>query len=118
LIKIDADTKQNDLLQHLSGSLSLFGAATGNLWFRQWSTLYGENVFCQLDNGLFGLPPIGTRVGDCVFLLLGWYKPLVFQSLETEKNKFVLLGPSYVHVVMKGEALKMEIWKLVEICIL
>jgi Heterokaryon incompatibility protein (HET) len=118
LTKAYSESTQDDPLREFSDLLGLFNVVTSNLWFRQWSHLCGKNVVCQLDNGFLGLLPIGTKVGDCVYLPLGWYKPLVLQSSETEKNSFVLLGPSYVHGMMKGEALNMKTWETEEICIL
>lgn len=59
---------------------------------------------------LFGLAPAGARVGDLVCILYGCSVPVVLRQHETKIDDkpvvyYELLGDSYVHGIMEGDAL-------------
>jgi Heterokaryon incompatibility protein (HET) len=60
----------------------------------------GRKVFCT-QQGMFGLGPANLRKGDLCCVLFGAQVPFILRSVGM---KYKLVGESYVHGIMKGEA--------------
>ena len=63
--------------------------------------LIGRKLFLTSD-GLLGLCPKGAENGDQICILLGADVPMI---LRQEQEKYRLVGESYVHGMMDGEAI-------------
>ncbi|KAF2448284.1 hypothetical protein P171DRAFT_428386, partial [Karstenula rhodostoma CBS 690.94] len=62
-------------------------------------------AFAITKNGHFCLVPRGTRVNDAIVVLQGGHIPFVIRSQDDAAKKgFELIGETYVHGIMKGEA--------------
>lgn len=64
--------------------------------------------FFLTKHGYMGLGPFSTRPGDRIAVLLGGKTPYVLRKVVDRKHKeihFRLIGESYVHGLMHGEAL-------------
>jgi hypothetical protein len=55
------------------------------------------------EEGLIGLVPVCTEVGDVVIVLLGCPVPVVLRKWE---ENWIFIGTCYVEGVMKGEIVK------------
>jgi hypothetical protein len=64
-------------------------------------------VFALSNNGLIGLVPQKTQIGDSICIFERSELPLVLRPRET-KNEFI--GQCYVHGIMGG-----EVWSHIEI---
>jgi hypothetical protein len=60
---------------------------------------------CITQNGYLGLVPPNSRSGDSVAVFLGGKVPFVIRAVDGD---FKLIGESYLHGIMKGEALEMK----------
>ena len=78
-----------------------FGSLMGRTGFSITSTL------CVTSKGFLGSPPLSTRVGDMICVLFGGNVPFVVRPCEGT-NEFILIGETYLHGFMQGEALDME----------
>ena len=56
--------------------------------------------FVMLDNGLIGLAPATTTIGDLVYLLDGAKVPFALRSTSSKPTEFKLLGECYIHGIM------------------
>ena len=56
---------------------------------------------CLTEKGYIGLAPENAQLGDKVAILLGMPAP---QILRRQGSNFVLVGESYIHGIMQGEA--------------
>lgn len=56
----------------------------------------------RTKRGAIGLGPNTTRVGDCVTILEGGKVPIILR--EVSSLRWTLVGESYVHGIMQGEA--------------
>jgi hypothetical protein len=65
--------------------------------------------FFTTEKGYIGLGPEASRVGDLVCVLLGGPLPYILRRSETS---FKLIGESYVHGLMRGEAIHLEGFKV------
>ena len=94
---------------------------TGPLGYRTWSEEELENyireflsflehltdrilgkLVCLTTNGYIAIVPDITRIGDTVFVVTGYWFPII---LQPRNDKFWnLIGDSYVHGIMSGEA--------------
>jgi hypothetical protein len=63
--------------------------------------------FAVTDKGYFALVPRGTRVGDSICVSERGHVPFVIRLGEAGDG-YELLGESYVHGIMQGEAMEME----------
>lgn len=59
---------------------------------------------CVTEKKLFGAVPEEAQVGDWVSIFAGGALPFVLRSVDGKDDEFRLVGPAYVHGVMKGEA--------------
>lgn len=64
----------------------------------------------RTDKGFLGLGPDSVRAGDQVWILAGARVPFVLRDVSTEHgpDSFELVGESYVHGIMQGEAVAAE----------
>lgn len=78
---------------------------------------YGSGVnptktFFVSHQGYIGIGPEDTRVGDIVYVLFGGSVPFLLRGLpdlEETRGSRTFVGHAYVHGVMDGEALEMDI---------
>jgi hypothetical protein len=69
-------------------------------------------TFCLTERGYVGLVPKETKIRDCICVFNGCPVPFVIRQSEIrEGNVFQLIGRSYVHGIMDGEALFEERFK-------
>lgn len=67
-------------------------------------------MFCVTTHGLFCLVPRMTQAGDYVAILSGFKFPVALRKVGPATKKYYeLLGPCYVHRLMRGRA-----WSLME----
>ncbi|PVH73632.1 HET-domain-containing protein [Cadophora sp. DSE1049] len=85
-----------------------------NLYYGCLGSILLSYRLCATQNGLFGLVPLSTQVGDTVCLFHGAAMPFVIRP-SADKEAFQLVGGCYVHGLMKGEALRSPLWKEEEI---
>lgn len=82
--------------------------------FRSKMTVATQRRMIRTKEGLIGLAPEHARKGDFVFLFKGGMVPLVLRKVEKIKSRWTLIGDSYVHGIMHGEAFDgakcTEIW--------
>lgn len=57
-----------------------------------------------LDNGYLGMGPKSGQAGDEVWIISGCPFPMVLRRHQKHRNSFFVVGRSYVHGVMHGEA--------------
>jgi hypothetical protein len=60
-------------------------------------------TFFRTDNGSMGLAPLAAEAGDCIMIMLGGRSAFVLRSSGT--GQFQMIGESYIHGFMYGEAL-------------
>lgn len=71
-------------------------------------------VFCVTEKGYIGMVPQRSHVGDKICLIFGLEMPYVLRRLEGTGpsqevvDKYKLVGGSYIHGIMDGEALTPE----------
>ena len=56
----------------------------------------------------FGAVPEETRIGDWVCVIEGARSMFVVRDVRKDKGGFELVGPAYVHGLMKGEFMRMD----------
>ncbi len=83
--------------------------------YDQYMKSFGWTVtgrsFIVTEDGLMGLAPETTRVGDVVAILAGAQTPFVLRSLTGDgegRERFALAGEAYVHGIMGGEAVELD----------
>lgn len=69
---------------------------------RLGETLISRDLFIT-DQGNLGLGPSSLEVGDEVWILTGMNVPLILRSVDG-KGHYRLIGETYVHGIMHGEA--------------
>lgn len=60
-------------------------------------------AFAITKKGHFCLVPRSTRLNDSIVIFQG-HVPFVVRSQDAVKKSFEMIGESYVHGIMKGEA--------------
>ncbi|KAF9634990.1 Heterokaryon incompatibility protein 6 [Lasiodiplodia theobromae] len=63
-------------------------------------------AFYVTEGGYYGLGPVTVRRGDKVLLLPGTQVPYLFREHMVKENSWMLIGETYVHGIMHGEALR------------
>lgn len=58
------------------------------------------------DDDLFGLCPEGAVQGDLICILYGCSVPVLLRDSDPEKNTFKVIGETYAHGKMEGEAME------------
>jgi hypothetical protein len=80
---------------------------------RQFPRLIGlcgfaaDSTLCVTKRGYLGCPPNSAQPGDLICILFGGDAPFVIRPCEGT-DEFILIGETYLHGFMQGEALKME----------
>ena len=67
--------------------------------------MMGARYLMRTDSNLLDVAPLGSRLGDEVWILAGATTPFVLRSLDGGQRD--LVGDAYVHGVMHGEALEL-----------
>jgi len=83
-------------------------AATGNAYSGTLTRTVRGRSFIVTEEGLVGLGPSNTEVGDFIVIIAGANTPFIVrpsQAGEGTAGSFSLVGEAYVHGVMGGEAL-------------
>ncbi|KAK0736250.1 hypothetical protein B0T21DRAFT_366576 [Apiosordaria backusii] len=91
------------------------GELTMRYFKRVESVVWQRRIF-ELDtfDGLFGLGPEGSKVGDVVCILYGCSVPVLLKRVKNPRveDLFEVVGETYVHGMMDGEAMDFtEEWK-------
>ena len=82
----------------------------------------GGRKFFRTTNNHFGIGPVDSRVGDEVHILSGTRVPFVLRKVDASDDRrifsvaeddadfklYTMIGETYVHGIMKGEALSRE----------
>ena len=68
---------------------------------------YGSR-FCVTEKGYVGFCEKSTQCGDVIAIFLGCRVPYIIRKCDERENHFRLIGKSYIHGIMKGEALSAE----------
>ncbi|KAH0561998.1 hypothetical protein GP486_003299 [Trichoglossum hirsutum] len=108
-------------IQGIGGRLDTKSAEAATLWadMQPYSIpllqLFEDVVFCVTEKGYVGLAPRTAAVGDVISIFLGCALPLVLRKFGPDTNEFYLVGGSYIHGIMEGEALASEDWREEEI---
>ncbi|KEY75047.1 hypothetical protein S7711_09654 [Stachybotrys chartarum IBT 7711] len=94
---IAGDQEITGLLRELSvgGDAEIYTALASNFCFNR--------KFIVTLEGRMGIGPTGTQPGDLIFVLFGGGVPYV---LRMKESGFLLVGESYIHGVMDGEAVQ------------
>ncbi|KAH8821389.1 heterokaryon incompatibility protein-domain-containing protein [Xylogone sp. PMI_703] len=66
---------------------------------------------CETKDGLVGMMPLDTQVGDSVFVFNGSRMPFVLRRCTDVEGRYQIIGGCYVHGMMKGEILGSDKWK-------
>lgn len=78
---------------------------------------YGSGrALCTMADGRLCLSPMGTRSGDIVIVMLGCDSPLVLRPTTPDNLQYCVVGETFCHGVMDGEALLGPLpgdWRLV-----
>ncbi|KAH9208949.1 heterokaryon incompatibility protein-domain-containing protein [Leptodontidium sp. 2 PMI_412] len=73
---------------------------------RVYSCIRHRRLFTT-ESGRLGLAGKNLAVGDHVAILLGCTVPVILRSVPTiEKLQYTLIGESYIHEIMEGEAIE------------
>ncbi|KAJ4263518.1 hypothetical protein NW762_006337 [Fusarium torreyae] len=68
------------------------------------------------DTGYLGMGLMSTQPGDEVWVVSGCLTPVVLRKTEAEANEYNLVGETYVHGVMQGEAVTDDaVWQEIQI---
>ncbi|KAF3189878.1 hypothetical protein TWF788_009865 [Orbilia oligospora] len=71
--------------------------------------IYGDNEKGGYDQAvpaeLFGLCPSATRAGDLVCIIYGCSVPVILREETADEPRYIVIGESYVHGKMDGEAI-------------
>ncbi|RDW72876.1 hypothetical protein BP6252_06783 [Coleophoma cylindrospora] len=70
---------------------------------KQEHMAYGLWKFIKTEKGYLGLAPASTQLGDWIGIFEGGKVPLVLRKTE-DAQSWYMIGESYVHGIMKGEA--------------
>lgn len=89
----------------LSALIELFRDSENTQYLFESGPSHDQYVFCVTENGYIGMVPPLSKAGDCIALIYGVRVPLV---LRQDSQRYRLVGGSYVHSIMDGEALDMN----------
>ncbi|KAJ3536748.1 hypothetical protein NM208_g6591 [Fusarium decemcellulare] len=59
--------------------------------------------FFMTSSGFMGIGPESMKEGDLVVVIFGLSLPFVLLQSQTDADKFLVVGPCYVHGIMEGE---------------
>ncbi|KAI9857566.1 MAG: hypothetical protein M1813_008158 [Trichoglossum hirsutum] len=104
-------------IQGIGGRLDKKSGEAATLWadMQPYSIpllqVFEDVVFCVTERGYVGLAPRKAMAGDVISILLGSALPLVLRKFGPDTSEFYLVGGSYIHGIMDGEALASENWR-------
>jgi hypothetical protein len=115
--EVTAEEGLCELIARMYGNNSGYDDMKKTAAFRKYETateyLYGVRPFIS-DKGFVGLAPNHALPGDKICLILGAIVPYVLRARE---EGFQLVGEAYVHGIMDGEAMDLELGEE-EFCLL
>ncbi|KAK4172944.1 heterokaryon incompatibility protein-domain-containing protein [Triangularia setosa] len=76
-------------------------------YFKRVESVVWQRRIMELENGFFGLGPEGGQVGHVVCILYGCSVPVLLKKVEDPRVEelYEVVGETYVHGVMDGEAM-------------
>ena len=95
-------------------SLDDAGIQLGYQYVKAFGSVAQFRSLCITKKGYLGLVPEETRIGDRVAVFMGGHVPFVLRradqdtEVRNETEYYKLIGESYVHGIMKGEAFEMD----------
>ncbi|RGP78787.1 hypothetical protein FLONG3_2985 [Fusarium longipes] len=105
---VELDDEERQMLKQ---PLSIQSMPPGNLMAA--TCVYRRPIL--MDTGYLGMGLESCEIGDEVWIVEGCPTPLVLRANEQEQG-FVLIGESYVHGVMQGEAVTEDVvWEKIQI---
>lgn len=110
-----------DRAQGRGERLNARSADTQTLWanmqpyMRSLLTIFEDTLFCITEKGYIGLVPPKTEPGDVISVLFGGPTPFILRKWGLEDNHYCLVGSTYIHRIMEGEALDSATWREEEI---
>ena len=66
-----------------------------------WMEVNTPSPLCTTTNGYLASAPYTTKSGDCIAILTGGRAPFILRPVD---NSYQLVGPYFIHGIMKGEA--------------
>ncbi|KAF5714604.1 heterokaryon incompatibility 6 OR allele [Fusarium mundagurra] len=107
----NTDGYDEEELQKLMEPPSKHAMPPGNIMASTW---FYRRAFLT-DTGYLGMGHESTQAGDEVWIISGSPAPLVLRK-SVETNEYCLIGESYVHGAMQGEAVTDEVtWEKIKI---
>ncbi|CAJ0551442.1 Ff.00g113720.m01.CDS01 [Fusarium sp. VM40] len=111
LIKQQSDVFDQEELQRLKEPRSKHDMPPDNIMASTWI----NHRAILTDTGYLGMGFDSAQVGDEVWIISGCPTPLVVRSIG-ERDEYFLIGETYVHGAMEGEAVTDEVtWEQIKI---
>jgi hypothetical protein len=82
-----------------------------NSYFKRLLPMMITYKLCETQTGLVGMVPLDTTTGDSVYIATGSAMPFILRSNSGIEGKFQVVGGSYIHGIMNGEAVQSDKWK-------
>jgi hypothetical protein len=82
-----------------------------NSYFKRLFLMMVMYKLCETQTGLVGMVPLDTMVGGSVSIFTGGAMPFILRSNTGIEGKFQVVGGSYIHGIMNGEAVQSDKWK-------
>lgn len=109
------------LFQRCEKDHSVEGLARYRIWHKLLVTHLGHERFFTTTSGRFGSGPASAQPGNKLSVLLGYNYPVLLRPNNTEDPNtssvsFKVVGPTYTHGLMEGQAILGPIpapWKMV-----
>ena len=79
--------------------------------YRDAVDMVGCNKIGKTQKGYVGLIPFHTRAGDQVCIIPGGVTPYIVRKSKDRQGFFRFIGSSYIHGLMRAEALKSHWWE-------
>ncbi|KAF4967699.1 hypothetical protein FSARC_4759 [Fusarium sarcochroum] len=106
------DLLDDEELQALENPFPEKTMPPGNIMASTW---YQKRPFLT-DTGYLGMGLVSTQARDEVWIISGCPAPVILRKTDKEANEYSLIGESYVHGVMQGEAITDDVlWQKVQI---
>jgi hypothetical protein len=101
LLSTNGDINTNRIVDEAQSSLVI------DFLQRVQSVIWNRKFFVSSNNNYIGLAPRAAQVGDFICILYGCTVPVLLRRQEDMNGKeyFQVVGESYVHRMMDGEAL-------------
>ncbi|EEU34261.1 uncharacterized protein NECHADRAFT_85554 [Fusarium vanettenii 77-13-4] len=104
---MDRFSQSTSLLNRAWRAFQEATALVDPLWFHA-CMLRGciSRRFFMTSGGFMGIGPESMKEGDVVVVIFGLSLPFLLRKSEAGANKFLVVGPCYVHGIMEGELVK------------